>query len=582
MTTPILLRQLTTLLHTTAAHISDDPVVFAMQVSRRLPRPITRAVGRMLASLPGPAAKASSAWLREDLSTARDYVRARTHSQRQARILGELALSIGDRASASRGASLNRGTATGRRLAVRVAWSEGRMSDAAEIAPNGHMRERLTSELRTFQPDWTPSTIAYGAAPTPARVADVDVLFALTNSVPHTQSGYSLRSHAVLGAVRDAGARVAGVNRTGYPTSIGRPLLRDRTCVDGIVYLFDVPVRLGRTLEERLGQQASFLTRVANETRAKAIHTTTHFTNGLAVQVAASALGLPWVYEVRGSLEDTWASSHGEDEPTVRLSERFNLFRERETQVAVAADQVVTLGRTMADELVTRGVDPEKILVAPNSVGKEVIAADWQAKPARIRESLGLPGHGTWVGTASSIVGYEGLDVLVDAVAMARAAGADIRLLVVGDGVELPALRSRARVLEDNAVFTGQLRPSDARRHVQAMDMFVVPRKDVSVCRKITPLKPVEAGGLGKAVVLSELPALTETLPSNARRTVKAESSGELAAVLVELAGDADERGRLGWAARTYVEENRTWQALGLKYRRAYEQLGISLKGGNK
>src|SRR5699024_2614515 len=131
--------------------------------------------------------------------------------------------------------------------------------------------------------------------------------------------------------------------------------------------------------------------------------------------------------------------------------------------------------------------------------------------------SLGLPSDGVWVGTAASIVGYEGLDLLVDAVTDARASGTDLRILIVGDGVELPVLKERAATLDDAAVFTGRTSPERARAYVRALDVFAVPRRDVDVCRKITPLKPVEAGGLGRAVVLSDLPALTEALPDRAR-----------------------------------------------------------------
>src|SRR5699024_8589760 len=127
----------------------------------------------------------------------------------------------------------------------------------------------------------------------------------------------------------------------------------------------------------------------------------------------------------------------------------------------------------------------------------------------------------------------------------------------------LPALRTRAKVLGEAAVFTGRVSTACALRTIQALDVCVVPRRDVSVCRKITPLKPVEAAGLGRAVVLSDLPALREALPAGARRLVTAGSVTDLEQVLVELAQDPDERLRLGADARSYVEANRTWATVG-------------------
>lgn len=575
MMAPLVLRQLRTLLRIAVTHVADDPVVFGMQVARRLPVRFSRMAALIASVVPGAAAQASSAWLRGDVDEARQYIRARPASARQARLLGELALSLGDRETAARIAE-ERPTVGSQRLAARVYWYDGAMSAAVAAAPESTMRDRLASELRVFQPGWTPSVSAPNAASVPGSLPHTDVLFGLTNSLPHTQSGYTLRTHALLEAVGESGVRVLAANRTGYPTSVGKLLIRDRARVGEVDYLYDVPARVARTLQLRLDQQATFLRRVGERSRAQLLHTTTHFTNGLVTRTAAESLGIPWVYEVRGSLENTWASSRGEAE--ARRSERFALFRSREVDVASSADAVITLGYTMADELVSRGVDRSKILVAPNSVGRDVLAADWRRDPADIRDELGLARDGVWVGTAASIVGYEGLDVLVDAVAAVCSTGVDLRLLIVGDGADLPALRLRARPLGGAAVFTGRVPSSDARRFIQALDIFAVPRKDVSVSRMVTPLKPVEAGGLGRAVVVSDLPALTEALPADARRTVKAGSVEALASELESLAADPDERCRLGVAARDYVEENRTWSALGRTYTTLYKDLGVSMK----
>ena len=583
MSTPILARQAITLCRIVADHVTHDPVVFGIQVFRRLPAGASRAAGALLAVVPGTAARAAASWLTGDVRRAREYVTARPAGRLQARVLGELALSMGDRRTAIDRAADVAGTRGGQSLEARIRWHEGRMSEAVASAPTGRMKHRLAAELRVFQPEWAPTTSAPGAAPTPRGLPHGSVLFSLTNSLPHTQSGYTLRTHAVLTAVKDAGVPVMGADRTGYPTDIGRPVLQDRVQIDGIDYVFDIPTRLGDTLDARLEQQTSFLMRTARGSRAQSIHTTTHFTNGLVARAVARELGLPWVYEVRGSLEDTWASSRGDesDERAARRSERFRLFRQRETEVARSADAVITLGRTMADELADRGVDRSRILVAPNSVSEGLLAADWRQDPAAVRESLGLPRGGVWVGTAASIVGYEGLDALVDAVAQARGAGADLRVLIVGEGVELSALKERAAKLGDAVVFTGRVPPERAQQYVLALDIFAVPRKDVDVCRKITPLKPVEAGGLGRAVVLSDLPALTEALPEGTRTVFAAEQVDQLTRVLVALADDPDERQKLGSAARLFVEENRTWTSLGERYRKMYEGLGVRVKGGH-
>jgi len=69
---------------------------------------------------------------------------------------------------------------------------------------------------------------------------------------------------------------------------------------------------------------------------------------------------------------------------------------------------------------------------------------DVRLDPAQARGRVNLPEEGFWVGTVSSLVDYEGLDALLDAVALLRAEGLDVRVALVGDGVSRSALETRA------------------------------------------------------------------------------------------------------------------------------------------
>ncbi|MFP3632745.1 hypothetical protein SB776_39750, partial [Burkholderia sp. SIMBA_045] len=73
-----------------------------------------------------------------------------------------------------------------------------------------------------------------------------------------------------------------------------------------------LPSRMARTMDGRLQQQARELLEIASDFRPAVLHTTTHFVNGLVAREVAEALNIPWVYEVRGQLADTWASTRGE------------------------------------------------------------------------------------------------------------------------------------------------------------------------------------------------------------------------------------------------------------------------------
>ena len=570
-----LARQLTNVALTTAGHINDDRVFFGMQLARRLPGPASRFVGRALGRLPGDASRAASAWLLGEETTAKSLVAG---SVSPSRLLGEIALNLGLLDEAESIAAAITGAQA---LSSRIEWTKGHIDEAIAVLPDGARRTRLLDERKCLQPHWWPEVSSHVMARRARGNVDPDrgqhptALHVLTNSLPHTRSGYAYRSHAILTTLREAGHQAAAITRPSYPVTIGRLSQGPVEVVDDVEYIRDVPLRPRPTPSERLSEQANHIASEAHRRGARVLHTTTHYVNGLATGAAAKAAGLPWVYEVRGVLEETWAAggSSPEERSARRDSQRFALMRAKEIEVASAADAVITLGETMREHLIAGGVPEETITLIPNSVSEAVVDADVTRTPAEARKSLGLPEDGIWVGTAASIVGYEGLDDLVDAVILARSQGTDLRLLIAGDGVALPELRERAAVLGENAVFTGRVSQAQAIEYQLALDAIVVPRKDEPVCRLVTPIKPIEAMGLARPVVISDLPALRELVPDSAGLSTPPEDPRKLAELLSELASDDAARARFGDNGRAHVLATRRWKEIGRRYGQVYSQL---------
>lgn len=566
-------RQITNAVSTAAGHITDDRVFFGMQLARRLPGPASRLVGHALGRLPGDAGQAASAWLLGEETKAKRLV---VNSRSPSRLLGEIALNLGllDDADAIAQA-LPQATA----LSARIRWTKGHIDEAIAVLPDSSRRTRLVGERLSLQPGWWPevsSSITTRPAGSQAKTAKQPAaLHVLTNSLPHTRSGYAYRSHAILTTLRDTGHRVAAMTRPSYPVTVGRVSEGPIETVDGVDYLRQVPLRPQPTPTGRLSNQASWIATQAQDLDVQILHTTTHYVNGLATGAAAAAAGLPWVYEVRGVLEETWAAAGGNpaERAARRDSQRFALMRAKEIEVARAADAVVTLGETMRDHLVAGGVPENSITLIPNSVSEAVVNTDTTRAPAEVRACLGLPEDGIWVGTAASIVAYEGLDDLVDAVRLARSRGTDLRLLIAGDGVAMPALQARARALGEHAIFTGRVTQSEAIEHQLALDAIVVPRKNEPVCRLVTPIKPIEAMGLARPVVVSDLPALRELVPESAGLSVAPEDPEGLAELLSELAWDDGARKRFGRNGREHVLGTRRWKDIGQRYDEVYARL---------
>lgn len=549
---------------TAGNHITDDPVVLALQLSRRLPTTLV-ALATQAFTKARPNSFSAVALLAAYLSgdaagLGRRFSRALSGTLRpnRARTAADVALAAGMPEWADKFLPLAAGSRRFPATAARRKWYDGDISGAVADLANqrGSLRrqhDRLAGELRMFS-GWRPALEPGSMKPVPGRV-----LHLLTNSLPHTGSGYAQRSHSILMAQQEAGWDVLAVTRLGYPVQVGRVLARGQDVVDGVTYRRLLPVRLASTADARLQQEAEGLLRIALEFRPEVLHTTTHFANGLVVGAVAKALGIPWVYEVRGQLADTWAAMRGDE---AKNSERYRAFSAAETAVMEDADAVFTLGEAMKAGIVAKGIDAKAVVLVPNAVGGAYL--EEPDSPAEARGALGLDPALNYIGTVSSFVDYEGLDCLIDAFAILVPDFPQLRLLLVGSGTADPMLRAQAvRLgLGNKVVFTGRVPRELAPLYHQALDIFVVPRKDLDVTRTVTPLKPVEALASARPVVASDLPALREIIEQNVNgRLIAPDDPRSLAKELSRLLQDEPERVALGRAGREMVLRTRTWAA---------------------
>ncbi|MEO7752779.1 MAG: glycosyltransferase, partial [Terracoccus sp.] len=390
-------------------HAQDDPALLAVQAMRRLPTGIRGRSAQVLQRHgPSESVRALGFFLADRKDEARDLlIDARPRTGLDRRLIAELAVQVGQEPPAAAPPS----------TVARAAWARGDLSAALAVlstAPGSaaaRQHDRLAADCQTMSPGFALSAPsaprALSAAPGTPRV-----LHLLTNSVPKTTSGYALRSHSILRAQRNTGIEVEAFTLLGYPVTVGLPGVREVEVVDGVTYRRLIPTRLGPTSEARLAQTAELLVSHVERFRPTVLHTTTHFTNALVMQAVAEATGLPWVYEVRGQLEKTWAASRPADEQAAALlSERFRLWHAKEAEMALAADHVVVLSEALRRDLTARGIPDARITVVPNAVDAELLGVT--TSPAEARRGLGMPADGFWVGTVSSLVPYEGLDVLV-------------------------------------------------------------------------------------------------------------------------------------------------------------------------
>lgn len=397
------------------------------------------------------------------------------------------------------------------------------------------------------------------------------VLSVLAQSLPHQSDGYATRSHGILTGLRDLGWDLEAVTRLGFPY--------DRWSKDdarGVGAVDEVDgIRYHRVLDAAgpgpypqhplasyVERYAAALAQHARRHRAGLLHASSFHVNGLAARAAAARLGIPYVYEMRG-LEDLMKVSR---DPGFARSDRRRFLDTVELASCAGAAKVLVITEALRREMAARGVPEEKLVVLPNGVHTHLFEP--RARDAELEAALGLRDT-TVIGYAGGLVDYEGLELLLDAVAVLRAqgrpGGADFHVVVVGDGPHEASIRAHAARLElqELVTFTGRVPHEEVARYLSLFDVTPFPRLPLPVCELISPIKPFESMAMGKAVVVSSVAALSEIVADGTTGLVFEKGSApDLARVLALLLDDPDLRAKLGDSARTWVRNERDWSGL--------------------
>ncbi len=445
-----------------------------------------------------------------------------------------------------------------------VGWfgSDERLAAAADVVEGEHV---------VLSGGWRPA-VDKGAATLVDR-APRRVLHVVGKSLPQTLAGYTIRTQAVVAAQRSVGLDPVVVTKYGFPWYVGGDADAAIEYVDGIPHYRIGSGALPRRWDDRLDANLAALRPIVEQVRPQVLHAHSDFENPLLALALGEQFDLPVVYEVRGFWEETWLSKSPERTPT---ADRFRWRHERELACIQRADHVVTLAETMRNRMAVDGVDPSRVTIIPNAVDPSAFPV--MTRDEELAQSLGIASSEVTVGYISSLVSYEGVDTLIEALRLARDAGLPVRGLIVGDGDQRESLEqlAAARGVADVVTFTGRVPHDRVLDYYSLIDVFVVPRRNDRVCRLVTPLKPFEAMSTGRTLVMSSVPALADiAAESGAAATFEPENAADLARVLGRLVRDEAARGALAEQGATWVRAHRTWDANADRYLEIYRDLGV-------
>ncbi len=396
------------------------------------------------------------------------------------------------------------------------------------------------------------------------------LLHILDHALP-LHSGYTFRTLSILREQRKRGWQT--FHLTG-PKQGGAPALEE--AVDGW-HFYRTPatpsssrasgwrsqVAMMRQLERRLLQ-------VVQQVKPDILHVHSPVLNAWPALRVGKKLGIPVVYEVRAFWEDA-AVDHG---TTTEGSLRYDLTRWFETWALQRADHVFTICEGLRRDMVARGLAQARITVIPNAV--DVASFEPGGMPdAALKNRLGLQGARI-IGFIGSFYAYEGLDLLLQALPAILKTQPQVRVLLVGGGVQEAALKAQALRLglADQVVFAGRVPHDQVPHYYDLMDVLVYPRHAMRLTELVTPLKPLEAMAQGRLLVASDVGGHQELIRHGETGWLfKAGSADALAQAVTHLLSHPDSWPALRQAGRRFVESERNWSASVARYAPIYSRL---------
>jgi len=292
--------------------------------------------------------------------------------------------------------------------------------------------------------------------------------------------------------------------------------------------------------------------------------------NGMAAVAVGKEFNIPVLYEIRAFWEDA-AVSHG----SCREGDlRYRLTRDMETRVAREADAVTVICNGLKQDLISRGIPPEKITLIPNAVDIGKFSGPAEPDPG-LRSRLGLDGAIT-LGFIGSFYDYEGLDILLESLPVILREAPNARLLLVGGGPEEASLKELAKLfgIEEKVMFTGRVPHDKVQDYYNQVDIFVYPRKKMRLTDLVTPLKPLEAMAQHKLVAASNIGGHNELIEDGKTGVLfKPDNSLNLAKTIIELLQNRDQWPAMTAAGRQYVEEVRNWKNSVSNYPAIFNQI---------
>jgi glycosyltransferase involved in cell wall biosynthesis len=266
---------------------------------------------------------------------------------------------------------------------------------------------------------------------------------------------------------------------------------------------------------------------------------------------AGRVTGIPVFLEVNAPL----AFERGREKDERLFFRKLSMAMER--WISANSTRTIVVSTPLREYLESVGVPKGHCIVMPNGVDPDRFKP--REKDEALRSELGIPPGSFVVGFTGILRHWHGLDLLLEAFNLLVKRGADVALLVVGDGPYRPTMEqiARERGLDKLLFITGRVSHERVPNYVSIFDAAVSPRATFYA----SPMKVIEYMALGKPVVVPGGKNFLDMIDDGVHGVTFTDGNAEdLARAVASLYEDRTRCAELGRAARSKVETRLNWE----------------------
>ncbi len=242
---------------------------------------------------------------------------------------------------------------------------------------------------------------------------------------------------------------------------------------------------------------------------------------------------------------------------------RFSLFRPyalwMEKYKEKNADYIIVVSEVLKNELISRGIDKEKIKVVYNGVNPDEFKPSKEFRDS-YRSSIGISDEVIVVGYLGSFAFYHDTERLIYAAQIVKKQGIEnIKFLLVGNGKEYQKCYDLAKdldLIDNTIIFKDGVQKEKVPEVLAAIDIAVLPGSTDIIC----PIKVFEYMAVETVALVPDYTCNREVITDNKNGVLfTPHDENDLASKIVDLAQKKEIMENIGKNARDTVMKKYTW-----------------------